>query len=164
MNFSRKFFSGFQPVHNSKVKVEISLEEEYFETKNFTREDFDDYSHFSLIYEHIVEGNYTFKATFFDEFYPNGLFLFDYDTRSGKSSIPNPIKPIQFNGWRLAIVAVIASLALTTVVIKGGRWIKDKPKHDRKREIINKTGDKQTHGEDNKKPKHKRDKYYEKWF
>lgn len=163
VNFSRKFFSGFQPVHNSTIEVEISLEDEYFETKNFSREDFVDYSQFSLVYKHIVKGNYTFKATFFDEFFPEGLFLFEYDTRSGIDDKSNPLKPIKVNGWPLAIGGVFISVALTALVIKSGRWVKNKLTQDRNREVINNTRDKPTYKDNNKKPKTKRDKYYGKW-
>jgi len=151
INFSRKFFSGFQPVHNSTVEVEIALEYNYLETKNFTREDFDDYSKFSLIYDHIVEGNYTFKATLFDEFFPNGLFLFEYDTRSGTSTTPNPLKPIKVNGWPLAVSGII------------GRWVKNKPTHNKNRDVINKTRNKSTDIGDDNNPNHRREKYYGKW-
>ncbi|MHA1932956.1 MAG: hypothetical protein ACW96X_10470 [Promethearchaeota archaeon] len=163
MNFSRKFFSGFQPVHNSTVKVEISLEEEYFETKNFTREDFDDYSQFILIYKHIIKGNYTFKATLYDNFFPNGLYLFEYDTTSDLIKNPDALKPIKVNGWPLAIGGVIISVALTALVIKGGRWVKIKLDQGRRREVINKTKDESTYNGENIKSKHKRDKYYGKW-
>jgi len=164
MNFSRKFFSGFQPVHNSTVEVEISLEDAYLETKNFTREDFDDYSQFSLIYDHIVKGNYTFKATLFDEFFPNGLFLFEYDTRSGTSTTPNPLKPIKVNGWPLAISGIIISVALTALVIKGGRWVKNKWTQDKNREVINKTRNKSVEIGNDNNPNHRREKYYGKWY
>lgn len=164
INFSRKFFSGFQPVHNSTVEVEIALEYNYLETKNFTREDFDDYSKFSLIYDHIVEGNYTFKATLFDGFFPDGLFLFEYDTRSELGPKPNPLKPIKVNGWSLAIGGIIISVALTALVIKGGRWVKNKRTQDRNREVINKTRDEPKNEDDNSNTHHKRYKYYGKWL
>jgi hypothetical protein len=163
INLSRKFFSGFQPVHNSTVKVEISLEEEYFETKNFTREDFDDYSQFSLIYKHIVTGNYSFKATLFDEFYPAGLVLFEYNTKSKISPRPNPLKPIKANGWPLAISGIIVSVALTSVVIKGGRWVKVKLTQDRETEVINNMRDKPSNQDEGNEPNQRRKKYYSKW-
>ena len=162
MNFSRKFFSGFQPIHNSTVEVDIFLEEEYFETKNFTREDFNDYSQFSLIYNHIVSGNYTFQATLFDEYYPHGLFLFEYSTKSEVIDNPSPLGSIKTNGWILAICGVITSVILAAVVIKGGRWVKYKLKEDN-RDIINKTSDYPT-GRDDENTNNRRDKYYGKWY
>ena len=113
---------------------------------------------------HIFKVNYTFKATLFDEFFPNGLFLFEYDTRSELEPKPNPIKPIKANGWALAIAGVIISVALTTLVIKGGRWVKVKLDQDRKGEFINKTRDKPKNEDDNSNTHHKRDKYYGKWL
>ena len=163
INFSRKFFSGFQAVHNSTIRVDISLEEEYFETKNFSRKDFEDYSQFSLIYKHKIKGNYTFKATFYDDFYPNGLFLFEYNTKSEFSPKPNPIKPINANGWPLAIFGVILSIALAAIVMKGGRWIKTKLKEDRKREIINKRTNNPSPRDDNNELNNSRKRYYDNW-
>ncbi|MHA2269483.1 MAG: prenyltransferase/squalene oxidase repeat-containing protein [Promethearchaeota archaeon] len=162
MNFSRKFYSGFQPLHNSTVEVDIFLANEYFETKNFTREDFDEYSRFSLIYNHIIRGNYSFQATLFDEFYPNGLFLFEYNPGSEVIDNPDPLKPIKANGWGLAIAGIIISVALAAVVIKGGRWVKNKLNEDRNQEIINKSSDHPTHRDD-ENTNNRRNKYYGKW-
>jgi len=139
INVSRKFSAHFEPVNNSNVVVHIFLENTYLESKNFTREDFEGFSKFSFIYEYIIKGAYKFELTFFDEFYPQGLFLFEYDTQKEEGSHPIPEKSIEANGWLLVVVTIAINIALVIGVIKGGRWVKVKLKEDGKREPIKKT-------------------------
>ena len=58
---------------------------------------------------------------------------------------------------------MIISVALTAIVIKGGRWVKIKLDQDRKSEVINKTRDKPRNEDNNSNTNHKRDKYYGRW-
>ncbi|KKM28129.1 hypothetical protein LCGC14_1567760 [marine sediment metagenome] len=105
------------------------------ETTNFTREDFESYSKFNLVYEYKVQGNYYFKVKLVDNFFPEGLSLFDYNTQSDQIET-DPQEQIKANNEILAVVGVGITIGLVVFVIKSGRWVKIKIKEGDKREVI----------------------------
>ncbi|MFX1345890.1 MAG: hypothetical protein ACFFAI_12340, partial [Promethearchaeota archaeon] len=140
INVSRKFSAHFEPVYNSNIIVDMSLGGTYFGSNNFSREDFEDFSQFSFVYEYIVEGEYEFEITLYDEFYPQGLFLFKLDENVGEQDSSPPGKTGEGNGWLLALVGVGINLMLLIGAVKGLRWVKVKILNgDEKKDFINKT-------------------------
>jgi len=135
VNVSRKFSSQVRPVFNSSLIADVMIDKLLLETTNFTREDFTSYSKFDLDYEYKVPGNYSFKVYLVDEFFPEGLFLFEYDTKSNQV-IPEPQIPLNANGEILAVVGVGITVGLVALVIKIGRWVKEKVKEGNRREEI----------------------------
>ncbi|HDZ17585.1 MAG TPA: hypothetical protein ENH75_04810 [archaeon] len=111
------------------------IEDIVLETTNFTREDFESYSKFNLVYEYKVQGNYYFKVKLVDNFFPEGLSLFDYNTQSDQIET-DPQEQIKANNEILAVVGVGITIGLVVFVIKSGRWVKIKIKEGDKREVI----------------------------
>jgi len=135
VNVSRKFSSQVQPVFNSSLIADVLIDKLFLETTNFTREDFTSYSKFDLDYKYKVPGNHSFKIYLVDKFFPEGLFLFEYDTQSNQEN-PEPQKPLNANGEILAVVGVGITVGLVALVIKIGRWVKVKTKEGNRREEI----------------------------
>jgi len=140
INVSRIFSSGFEAVYNSNIIVDMFWENTYFTSKNFSRDDYEDFSKFSFFYEFDIEGSYRLEITLYDEFYPQGLFLLQYDTEVGAYDSTPPEESGKGNGWILALVGVGINLLLMIGAIKGIRWLQMKPKNkDGKRSTIKKT-------------------------
>ncbi|KKN04796.1 hypothetical protein LCGC14_1093880 [marine sediment metagenome] len=135
VNVSRKFSSQFQPVYNSTLIVDVLISDTLLETTNFTREDFESYSKFNLNYEYKVPGDYYFKVRLVDNFFPEGLTLFDYNTQSGQME-PDSQVQLKVNGEILAVAGVGITIGLVVFVIKSGRWIKIKIKEGDKSEVM----------------------------
>jgi prenyltransferase beta subunit len=135
VNVSRKFSSQVRPVFNSSLIADVLIDNLFLETTNFTREDFTSYSKFNLDYEYKVPGNHSFKVYLVDKFFPEGLFLFEYDTQSNQEN-PEPQKLLNANGDLLAVVGVVITIGLVALVIKGGRWVKKKAKTGDRGEVL----------------------------
>ena len=163
VNVSRKFSSGFQAIHNSTLRIDIFIEKTHIESKNFTREDFSEYSRFYFNYDHPTEANFCFEITLIDDFFPNGLFLFEYDTRNEQEIPINPQNPLEANGMILAIIGVVITVGLVAGVIKVGRWVKIKLDQDEKTPV-NKVKTKVTKKDDNNPDNNEnQDRYYNDW-
>ena len=70
-----------------------------------------------------------------DNFFPEGLSLFDYNTQSDQIET-DPQEQMKANGEILAVVGVGITIGLVVFVIKSGRWVKIKIKEGDKREVI----------------------------
>ncbi|MFX1477389.1 MAG: hypothetical protein ACFFCI_04585 [Promethearchaeota archaeon] len=142
INISRKFSSDFEAVYNSNIIVDIRYKNNYLTSRNFSREDFDDFSRFSFIFECVLEGEYKFEITLYDEFYPQGLFLFDFDTESGTQPPPQPGRKGEVYNWILALIGSLMNVIMLIVVSKGIRWLTGKPNRSEGREDVKKTNSK----------------------
>ncbi|KKK79292.1 hypothetical protein LCGC14_2834970, partial [marine sediment metagenome] len=120
VNISRKFSSKILPMYNSTLFVEILIDNMLIEVTNFTRKDFTSHSTFSLDYKYIIPGDYYFKIKLYDNFFPEGLTLFDYNTQSGQME-PDPQVQLKANGEILAVAGVGITIGLVVFVIKSGR-------------------------------------------
>ncbi|MHA2008935.1 MAG: prenyltransferase/squalene oxidase repeat-containing protein [Promethearchaeota archaeon] len=125
VNISRKFVSGFQPVNDTIIHADIFYEDSFIESRNLTRRDLKERSEFFLIYNYRNDGNYTFWLFLKDNFYPHGLFLFEYDTRSDWAPPSAPQRAVNANGMYIAIGAVFVNIILVAVVIKIGQRIRN---------------------------------------
>ncbi|GAH77309.1 unnamed protein product, partial [marine sediment metagenome] len=76
VNITRVLYSGYQPVASSQVHADVFRNNVYIETINFSKIDFADYSKFTSYHEINGSGTYTYNASLFDEFYPEGCCLF----------------------------------------------------------------------------------------
>jgi len=149
INISRIFSSGFEAAYNSNIIVDMFWENDYFTSKNFSRDDYEDFSKFSFFYKFDIEGSYRLEITLYDEFYPQGLFLLQYNTEVGAND-PTPLEVSgKGNGWILALVGVGINLLLMIGAIKGIRWLQVKPKNRGERNTIKKTESKKQRTESN---------------
>jgi len=72
-NVSYEFASGKSPADNTRIYATVFKNGSYYETENFTRDDYADYSKFTLNYNNSDE--YTFNITLIDDFHPDGILL-----------------------------------------------------------------------------------------
>ncbi|MFX1569448.1 MAG: prenyltransferase/squalene oxidase repeat-containing protein [Promethearchaeota archaeon] len=129
VNVSRKINSEFHPIHNSTVVVHVFKDGLSGEAINFTKTDLTTYSKFSCNYKCEGSGNYFFNITLVDKFYPNGLFLFEYEIKpdlyipSQPIPPPEPIIPPLFGLFDLngIILAILASI-ITAITVGGVIW------------------------------------------
>jgi len=126
VNVSRQFSSEFHPVFNSTLYVDIFLGKQHIETKNFTRKDFGSYSEFNLIYDYNIDLVINFEISLVDEYFPDGLFLFEYSTDSNEFSPPKPPDPVKLDGNVLIIIGIAITVSLVALAIKTVGWIKIK--------------------------------------
>ena len=139
INVSRIFSSGFEAVYNSNIVVDMFWDNYFLTSKNFSREDYEEFSKFSFFYEFETDGSYKLEITLYDEFYPQGLFLLQYNTDIGAPDSPLPEESGMGNGWILALVGVGINLLFMIGAIKGIRWLQMKPRNRGERITIKKT-------------------------
>jgi hypothetical protein len=149
INVSRIYSSGFEAAYNSNIVVDMFFENTYFTRKNFTREDYEEFSKFSFIYEFDIEGSYRLEIILYDDFYPQGLFLLQYNTVLGTEDSQPPEESGKGNGGILALVGVGINLLLMIGTIKGIRWLTVKPKNRGERITFKKTESKKQQTESN---------------
>ena len=135
VNISRKFSSKIQPMYNSTLFVDILMDNILIKVTNFTRKDFTSHSTFTMNYKYIIPGDYYFKVKLFDNFFPEGLSLFEYNTQTDLKNLELR-EPLNANGEVLAVAGVGITIGLVVFVIKSGRWVKIKMKEGNKREVI----------------------------
>jgi len=129
INISRSLSSGSQPVYNSNLCALVFIEEIYIQTLSFNREDFIDYSKFTLNYEFQEGKDFFFNITLYDDFFTEGCSIITFLQTSKQSDTLN------FGGWGLALIG-LASTATTVVITKViGKKIKN-----RRNNAINKKG------------------------
>ena len=120
INISRRFTSGSKPVYNSNLCALVFMEEIYIQTLSFNREDFIDYSRFTLDYESQEGKDYFFNITLYDDFFTDGCSIISFLQTSKQSDT------LHLCGWGLALIG-LASTAITVVITKViGKKIKDK--------------------------------------
>ncbi|MFX0017730.1 MAG: hypothetical protein ACFFAF_03310 [Candidatus Hermodarchaeota archaeon] len=129
INISRSLSSGSQPVYNSNLCALVFIEDIYIQTLSFNREDFIDYSRFTLSYEFQEGKDIFFNITLYDDFFTEGCSIITFLQTSKQSDTLN------FGGWGLALIG-LASTATTVVITKViGKKIKN-----RRNNAINKKG------------------------
>ncbi len=157
VNISRKISSDFNAVCNSTVQVQVLINDFHIETLNFTRKDFSYYSEFSFAHKYINSGYYYYNISLVDNFFPEGLFIFDYAPNQtvnlfSPEPIPPPINlPIEVNGIILSICASIITFVVVAITIKIGRGVKEKihrGEYIDKREKIHRNRPKKNYSED----------------
>jgi len=102
------------------VHADVFRNNVYIETINFSKIDFADYSKFTSYYEINGSGTYTYNASLFDEFYPEGCRLF---TIQQIVSPPAPPPP-EITGPILAIIGLAGSATVIGVTANVGNRIK----------------------------------------
>ena len=125
VNISRAFYSGYQPVVNSQVQADVFRNNVYIETINFSKRDFADYSKFTLYYEINGSGTYTYNASLFDEFYPEGCCLFTIQQIVSHPPPPPPPPP-EINGPILATIGLAGSVTVVGATVNVGNRIKNR--------------------------------------
>jgi hypothetical protein len=143
VNISRKLNSIFQPVFNSTVYVDIFQNNRYFDTKNFSRKDYTNYSRFTLNYDYNANYSTFYNITLIDAYHPNGLILFDYEI--GYQAEPFTLK---LNGPILAFIALGISTGSVLGSAKVGQKIKRRKSEKQKAESDENSEDER---EENKK-------------
>lgn len=112
-NISRGFLSGCYPVYNSTLKSLIYDKQNYSEILEFIREDFNDYSKFTLDYKFLDENDYYFNMFLYDEFFIDGLLIQCYQQKI------EHYFTISLMGWQLALIG----LGCTGGVVAGTKII-----------------------------------------
>ena len=145
VNISRRVSSEFQAVYNSSLYIQVFENNNCTEVLNFTRVDFEDFSKFSFTYEVENTIDYYFNISLVDNFYPNGVFLFEYELQSELRTPPNnPIPPvpidlpIDVNGILLAFVAALITVVIMAIIVSKGRKIKEKVRNGGNRDALEK--------------------------
>ena len=77
INVSYEFSSGFKPASDSTVKAYIQVNNLANRIEEFTREDFQDYSTFSFVFEPNKKNDYYLEFIIEGGFHPNGQVLYD---------------------------------------------------------------------------------------
>ncbi len=130
VNISRELNSGYQPVASSQVHADVFRNNVYIETINFSKIDFADYSKFTSYHEFNGSGTYTYNASLFDEFYPEGCCLFTIQQIVSPPLPPPPppptppLPPPEKNGPILAIIGLIGSVTIVGATVNVGNRIK----------------------------------------
>ena len=121
VNISRRLNSVYKPVANSVVQVDIIQNDEYLDTKNFSRTDYANFSRFTLSSPY--NANYTtfYNITLIDNFHPQGFLIFDYEI------IPE-VEPftLRLNGPIVALLGVGISSLVVGSTVKVGRRFKNR--------------------------------------
>lgn len=155
MNVSRKINSEFQAITNSTINVHVFTNNSYKETMHFVRKDLTTYSRFTCTYKCENAGYYYFNVTLVDNYFPNGLILFEHEVEielgglidpippPDPSPIPNPVPnpidlPFDLDGIKLAIFASILTAFVVLGVIWIGRKIKFRIQTGENRDILEK--------------------------
>jgi len=120
VNISRAFCSGYQPIASSRVLADVFRNNVYIETINFSKIDFADYSKLTSYHEINGSGTYTYNASLFDEYYPEGCRLF---TIQHIIAPPLPPPP-EINGPILAILGLAGSVIIIGATVNVGNRIK----------------------------------------
>ncbi len=127
INISRKFNSGFQPVYNSTLSIDILKDDQDLITLNFSRKDYISHSKFTLTYGYNGLGKYFFNIIIVDDYYPNGQNILSY---LQTISEPDPFK-LKVSGTILAGLSVAISASIMVATVKGGRWVKGERKKEK---------------------------------
>jgi hypothetical protein len=120
INISRALHSGYQPVDSSQVYADVFRNNVFIETINFSKIDFTDYSKFTSYHEINGSGTYTYNASLFDAFYPEGCCLF---TIQQIVSHPAP-PPLEISGPLLAIIGLAGSVTVVGATMNVGNRMK----------------------------------------
>ncbi len=134
INISRKFNSGFQPVYNSTVSIDIIKDDQDLVTLNFSRKDYISYSKFTLTYGYNGLGKYFFNIIIIDDYFPNGQNILSY---LQTISEPDPFE-LKVKGPILAGLSVAISATSMVAIVKGGRWVKGERKKEKQRDTSEK--------------------------
>ena len=104
------------------MQADVFRNNVYIETINFSKRDFADYSKFTLYYEINGSGTYTYNASLFDEFYPEGCCLFTIQ----QIVSPPPPPPPEINGPILATIGLAGSVTVVGATVNVGNRIKNR--------------------------------------
>ncbi len=140
-NISYQFSSGNTPADSTRVYAMVYREDVYYETENFTREDFSEYSKFILDYNYSDNAEYTFNISMVDIFNPNGLNLYNVTRSSDLPSnhpipipvpTPDPIPTPPSNepniDWLVTSLIISLGLFLVVAVVITTKLIKKRKK------------------------------------
>ncbi|MCJ7650826.1 MAG: hypothetical protein MUP85_19620, partial [Candidatus Lokiarchaeota archaeon] len=83
INISYEFSSGFRPATESTLKAYIQGNSLGVRIEEFSREDFQDYSLFSLVFEPSKNDDYYLEFIIVDDFHPSGQVLYDDEIGNG---------------------------------------------------------------------------------
>jgi len=107
INISYEFSSGFKPASDSKIKAYIQVDNLANRIEEFTREDFQDYSTFSFVFEWNKKNDYYLEFIIEGGFHPNGRLLYEAMIESE-------------GGDPLDILVVILGLVIFGIIILPG--------------------------------------------
>jgi hypothetical protein len=102
------------------VYADVFRNNVFIETINFSKIDFTDYSKFTSYHEINGSGTYTYNASLFDAFYPEGCCLF---TIQQIVSHPAP-PPLEISGPLLAIIGLAGSVTVVGATMNVGNRMK----------------------------------------
>ena len=170
VNISRRVSSEFQAVYNSSLYIQVFENNVCTEVLNFTRVDFEDFSKFSFTHEVENTIDYYFNVSLIDNFYPNGVFLFEYELQSELRTPPNnPIPPvpidlpINVNGILLAFVAALITVVIMAIIVSKGRKIKERVRNGGNRDALEKIEDYTSRHKYSKQRRRKNNIDFEDW-
>ena len=143
INISRNFSPGNESLYMSVVGVDIFRNNSHIQSQLLNHEEFPEYSQFSLSYTFKNSGDYYFNFSLIDDYYPSGLFLFDYEAQQIVNQeippippSPNPIPDkIKIKGPFLALLGLGITIIAIAGIVKTGRWIK-REENEGRRECI----------------------------
>jgi len=124
-NVSYGYASGKSPADNTRIYATVFKNGTYYKTENFTREDYTDYSKFTLNYNNSDE--YTFNISLIDDFHPDGILLnksinqlppgndgHDDNAGDGGDDTDSSSSESQINWWWLTfVIGLIVGLAFS---------------------------------------------------
>ncbi|TFG26076.1 MAG: hypothetical protein EU533_00045 [Promethearchaeota archaeon] len=131
VNISRKLNSVYQPVSNSVVELEIFKNNEYLDTKNFSRTDYTNFSRFVLSSPYNANYSMFYNVTLIDNYHPQGLHIFEYE-------IILEVEPfsLRLNGPVVALFGVGISTLVVGSSVKLGRKIKSRKAGNEEQEEV----------------------------
>jgi len=129
INVSYEFSSGFKPASESTIKAHIQVNNLAGRIEEFTREDFQEYSTFSLVFESSKNDDYYLEFIIEDGFHPSGQVLYDDVIDNGGGSTLDITSLI----LGLIIFGIIGFFALmvTVFIIKPIKNKSKKLKHEK---------------------------------
>ncbi|TFG11389.1 MAG: hypothetical protein EU535_07285 [Promethearchaeota archaeon] len=93
VNMSYMSFLGPTPTCDSNISAEVLKNNTFSDTLNFYRQDFAEFSTYTLDYEFVEENVYDFNIIMIDEYHPSGLQLFTSTVNTSQVPKDPPSEP-----------------------------------------------------------------------